>query len=47
MVNDDNTRASFKAVADFVEEARLHELVGTGLQIRAANLGTEDEASQH
>src|SRR5690242_3016430 len=45
VIGDDNARASFKLVTDFVEEAGLYQLVGAGLQISAANLGADREAS--
>src|SRR5215472_11089840 len=46
VVSNNNAVASFKAVADFVEQAGLHELVRSGLQISAANLRAEHETSQ-
>ncbi len=44
MVSNDNAGTSLEVIADLSEEAGLHELVGGGLEIRAADLRTNSES---
>src|SRR5215469_289517 len=43
LVGDDNTRARFKVIADFIEETGLCEFVGSCLQVGPANLRADSE----